>query len=360
MLENPETWAPGNGVKLIRNPRYWGTPETFDRISFSEIQEEAAEMVMYGNQEHDMIRCTPEMFDKLTADERIMKFSQKFRYSSPYGGYSYIGWNQKRMKNGVETTTLFADKRVRQAMTMLIDRERMAKDIFRGYATVASGPFAPNGPQSDPKVKPWPYDEKKAKELLKEAGFADKDGDGVLDGPDGNPFKFTLTYPGGQDIYEKIILFLRDNLARGGIVMEPERLDWPVLVDRLNHSDFDAVILGWSSVPESDAFQVFHSSQIKDQGDNRTSYSNPELDKAIENARKTMDTAKRMEYWHKVHRILHQDQPYTFLMNRDALKLINNRIHNVETSAVGLNFEYLNGGMIPWFIPKDQQQRAQQ
>jgi peptide/nickel transport system substrate-binding protein len=360
MLENPETWAPGNGVKLIRNPRYWGTPETFDRISFSEIQEEAAEMVMYGNQEHDMIRCTPEMFDKLTADERIMKFSQKFRYSSPYGGYSYIGWNQKRMKNGVETTTLFADKRVRQAMTMLIDRERMAKDIFRGYATVASGPFAPNGPQSDPKVKPWPYDEKKAKELLKEAGFADKDGDGVLDGPDGNAFKFTLTYPGGQDIYEKIILFLRDNLARGGIVMEPERLDWPVLVDRLNHSDFDAVILGWSSVPESDAFQVFHSSQIKDQGDNRTSYSNPELDKAIENARKTMDTAKRMEYWHKVHRILHQDQPYTFLMNRDALKLINNRIHNVETSAVGLNFEYLNGGMIPWFIPKDQQQRAQQ
>src|SRR5205823_10202180 len=112
------------------------------------------------------IRCTPEMYDKLTADQRIMAFSQKFRYGTPYGGYSYIGWNEKRLVDGKEQNTVFSDKRVRKAMTMLIDRERMAKDIFRGYATVASGPFAPNGPQSDPEVKPWPYDEKAAKALL--------------------------------------------------------------------------------------------------------------------------------------------------------------------------------------------------
>ena len=225
MLENPETWTPGNGVTLHRNPRYWGPQETFDRMVFTEIREEAAEMVLYGNQEHDLIRCTPEMYDKLTADQRIMAFSRKYRYASPYNGYSYIGWNQKRTINGVEKPTPFSNPRVRRAMTQLIDRERLARDIFRGYATVASGPFAPTSPQSDPSIKPWPYDEKQARELLRQAGFEDRNKDGVLEDPDGKPFKFKLTYPGGSEIYEKIILFLRDNFARGGVAMEPERLE---------------------------------------------------------------------------------------------------------------------------------------
>lgn len=358
MLENPENWTPGGGVTLVRNPRYWAVPAAFDRILFNEIQEEAAEMVRFGNQEHDLIRCTPEQYEKLISDPRIMTFADKYRYASPYSGYSYIGWNQSRKAGDEEIETPFADKRARRAMTMLIDRERMAKEIFLGYAEVASGPFAPKGPQSDPTVEPWPYDPTRAKQLLAELGYEDRDKDGVIEGPDGKPFRFKLTYPGGQDIYEKMILFLRDNFARGGIVMEPERLDWPVLVNKLNQSDFDAIILGWSSVPESDPYQIFHSSQIADQGDNRTSYRNAELDAAITEARRTMDDEQRMALWQKVHRILHEDQPYTFMFNRDALRLFNKRIHNIETSKVGLNFEYLNGGMIPWFIPSGQQTRT--
>jgi peptide/nickel transport system substrate-binding protein len=148
---------------------------------------------------------------------------------------------------------------------------------------------------------------------------------------------------------------MKDNFARGGIIMEPERTDWPVLVQKLNQSNFEAVTLGWSSVPESDPYQVFHSDNIKDQGDNRTSYSNPELDKVIELGRTTMDRDKRMQEWHKVHRILHEDQPYTFMFNRKALRLFNERVHNVQESKLGLNYEHLNGGVMPWFIPKDQQ-----
>jgi peptide/nickel transport system substrate-binding protein len=245
-------------------------------------------------------------------------------------------------------------------MTMLVDRERMAREIFLGYATVATGPYAPKGAQADPNIKPWPYDVARASKLLADAGYEDRNKDGVIEGPDGQPFKFKLTYPSGAEIYEKMVLFLRDNFARGGIIMEPERLDWPVLLNRMSHSDFDAVILGWSAVPESDIYQEFHSSQIAGEGDNRTSYVSPELDKVIEQARRTMDTEKRMQLWHKAHQILHEDQPYTFMFNRDALKLINKKIHNIEPAAVGLNFEYLNGGMIPWFIPMGEQKRPTQ
>ncbi|CAN5687443.1 peptide-binding protein [soil metagenome] len=358
-LEDPENWAPGKLVQLVRNERYWGVPPTFNRIIFREIQEEAPQMVMYGNKETDNLLCTPEMYDKMRDDRRVMAFSNSMEYPSPYRGYGYIGWNQQRKVNGKNQPTQFADKRVRQAMTMLIDRERMTKEIYRGYATVASGPFAPKGPQSDPNTQPWSFDPDRARKLLAEAGFKDTNGDGVIEGPDGQPLKFTLLYPSGADIYEKLVRFIKDNLARGGVVMELDRQDWPVLVDRLNKSDFDAAILGWSSVPESDPYQIFHSSQIGDSGDNRTSYINPELDKAIDRARRTMDTPERMKMWNQVHRILHEDQPYTFLVNRPYLRLITNRVKNVEKAAVGLNWEYLNGGTIPWFVPLNEQRYQQ-
>jgi peptide/nickel transport system substrate-binding protein len=357
-LETPDGWSPGTPVVLYRNDRYWGPAGTFERIYFQEIREESAQMVMYGNREHDSIFCTPEMYDRLREDARVMAFSKAMKYDSPYRGYSYIGWNQQRRVEGEPRPTAFADARVRRAMTMLLDRERLAREIFRGYARAASGPFTPGGPQADPDVKPLPFDPDAARALLAEAGFADRDGDGIIEGPDGSPLRFTLLYPSGSELYEKLVLFFRDAYARAGIVMELDSQDWPVLVDRLNKSDFDAVTLGWSSTPESDPYQIFHSSQIGDEGDNRTFYRNAELDTLIDRARRTLDREQRMQMWQQVHRILHEDQPYTFLINRPYLRLMHERIQNVEPSGVGLNFEYLNGGVMPWYVPADRQVRT--
>lgn len=354
-LEDPENWTPGKLVQLLRNERYWGVPATFDRVIFREIESESTEMVMYGNQEFDLVRCTPPMYHKMMADPRLVGMSNTFEYTNVFGGYLYCGWNELRKQNGQERPTVFADKRIRQAMTMLLDRERMCKEIFFGYASPATGPFPPTSPQYDQSVKAWPHDEAAAKKLLLEAGCKET-GSGVLNKPDGMPFTFKLTYPSGSETWEQVVLFMKDNFGRAGIVLEPDRVDWPVLVDKLNNSNFEAVTLGWSGQPEDDPYQVFHSDAIKDQGDNRVSYRNPELDKVIEKARTTVDRGKRMELWHQVHRILHEDQPYTFLFDRKALRFFNKRIQNVRVSKLGLNFENLNpDSPIPWFIPTHEQ-----
>ncbi|QOV89257.1 peptide-binding protein [Humisphaera borealis] len=354
-LENPETWSPGERVVLLRNPRYWGTPPTFNRIVFNEIEGENTEMVRFGNQELDLIRCVPAQFEKLRNDPRIMAFSNAVSYDNMYGGYTYVAWNQMLTKDGKETPTPFADKRVRQAMTMLLDRERILSEIYLGYGSVASGPFGPKSKQYNPAIKAWPHSPDEAKKLLAEAGYIDRNGDGIVESDKGVPLKFKLTYPSGNESTEKVVLFMKDNFTRGGVVMEPDRVDWPVLVQKLNQTDFEAVTLGWSSTPESDPYQVFHSSQITGQGDNRTHYINKELDKLIEQARGTVKTDDRMKLWQKVHAILHEDQPYTFLFNRKALRLFNNRIQNIKPAAIGLNFEYLNGDMFPWYVPAAQQ-----
>lgn len=360
-LENPESWAPGKPIELFRNDRYWGISPTFDRLVFREIEDESAEMVMFGNGEFDIMPCQPEQYEKMLKDARIRGMSQNLKYPSPLNGYTYIGWNQQRGKAGGKpgegegVKTDFADKRVRQAMTLLIDRERIAREVFLGYATVASGPFDPAGRQTDPEVKPWPYDESRAKKLLADAGYSDKNGDGVIDAPNGSPFRFKLSYPSGSATFQRVVFFLKDAFARAGITMEPEPLDWPVLIDRIKRGQFDACSLGWGGVVESDPYQIFHSSQIKDQGDNRTHYVNAKLDALIEQARRTIDEDARMKLWHEVHRILHDDQPYTFLFNRPSLVFINGRIANVGQTKLGLNYLRLYPNPNPWFVPKGKQ-----
>ena len=358
MLSSPTDWDPAQDVVLMRNPRYWGVAGTFDRMVFKQIEEETAQQVMFRNGELDRLGLPPEAFEELRDDPAVAEMSRALSYDSPFGGYTYVGWNQEKLEGGVPVATPFADARVRRAMTMMIDRERLAEELYLGYATVATGPFAPGSPQSDPEIEPWPHDVSAARALLAEAGYEDRDGDGVVEDESGRPLQFSLMYAGGNEFTEKIALAIQDDMAEGGVQMEIESLLWPVLIDRLKKSEFEAATLGWSGTPESDPYQIFSSAQAKVGGDNRTAYRSERLDAAIEDARTTVDREPRMEKWHEVHRILHEDQPYTFLLNRQALRLFNDRVKNVEESPLGLNYEYLNGGVLPWFIPAEQQRRT--
>ena len=127
------------------------------------------------------------------------------------------------------------------------------------------------------------------------------------------------------------------------------------LLDKLKHRDFDAIALAWSGSIDDDPFQMFHSSQMAGEGDNRTSYSNPELDKTIEAARTCVDVDKRNQMWHKVDRILVEDQPYTFLMNAMATTFIDKRIQGVRHTTTGLNRNNYSFNPIPWWVIRSEQ-----
>jgi len=354
-LATPTEWRPGSGVEVVRNERYWGTKPAFDKIVYHEVKDDVAEETMFRNRELDRYAATPDAFKKLKEDKSITDRAQILEYYSPVSGYTYVGWNERRKEGEGWKETLFADKRVRKAMTMLIDREQLARDLYDGHAQPASGPFGYGSPQTDPGVKPWPYDPAAALKLLAEAGFDSKRSDGIITKGDGTPLEFTLSYGSGNPFTDRIVLFLKDSFARAGVKMNLDAVDWPILLKRLDTRDFDACTLGWSTSIETDCNQIFHSSQMVDQGDNFIGYKSDECDAAINKARSTVNIDERMQAWRAVHRIVHEDQPYTFLLQRQALTFVDARIKNIKKTKMGLNMVLTEMTPLPWYVPKNEQ-----
>lgn len=354
-LPDPLKYAPGEPVELVRNERYWGPPGPWDRIIYRVIENDSATLIAFRNGELDMFRATPEQQVDMVKDKELLRTKQNWIHDTFEAGYYYVGWNQVR--GGKKT--VFADKRVRQAMTMLIDRERLTSELLHGLAVVADGPFPRDGPQHSPSVEPLPYDPERAVELLLEAGFK-RDAAGRMIQPDGQPFEATLLYSSGSEMVEKLALFLKDNLARGGINLKLDPQKWALMLKNLNENNFDLQISGWGGGSiEGDLDQVFHSRNIAE-GDNTIAYSNPELDALLDEAKITLDEDERMKIWHKVHEIVHEDQPYTFLYSRKYLLWLDDRIKNVERLPVfGINYLYAGPAPLEWYVPKPLQERGQ-
>lgn len=334
-LADPESWTPDQGrVELARNPRYWGPVDgSFERIVWRVIENDSARLTTFRNQDIDLYEARPREYQKLLEDKALLARTHHYEYLSPTASYSFIAWNQQRGGKA----TAFADARVRQAMSYLTDVQRVIDEVLLGYAEAAVSPFNARSAQHDPSLQPMPYDLVRARELLREAGFEDRNGDGILEGADGAPFEFELTFFQDSDDSRRMVLFLRDVYARAGVVMKPRPTEWSVLVEELKGKNFDAITLAWTSGVETDVYQMLHSSQSLEGGDNFISYANPEFDRLVDAARGEVDEEKRMGLWQQAERVLVADQPYTFLFRRQTLAFIDRRIHNLQNTGLGLN-----------------------
>jgi ABC-type transport system substrate-binding protein len=224
--------------------------------------------------------------------------------------YRYLGWNNAR--------PYFADKRVRRAMTMAFDRKRILENVYQGLGTLVTGPYPPDAPYNDPTVQPIPFDLEGAKKLLAEAGWTDSDGDGLLDkslhaGEPKKPFEFTLLVPTGRKEALVLANILRDDLLKIGVKMTIDTAEWSLFLKRKDVKNFDAYYAAWTVGWDADLYQIWHSSQADiPKGSNSTGFRNKEADRIIETLRITMETAERTKLLQAFHRLVADEQPYSF------------------------------------------------
>lgn len=332
-------WRPGQDVVLVRNEQYWGPRPAYDELRFKVINDDLARITAFNNGECDITTPTAPQYGQLIKDDNWKKSNTAHLWYNIRGGYTFIGWNCD--KRG-DRLSIFADKRVRRAMTMLLDRELINREMYENTGRVSTGPFNRATDQANPQIEPWPYDVDKAKALLDEAGWTLKPGQKIRTNSEGRAMEFEFTFAQGSEVTERMANYLKDQCARVGIVMSVRRLDWSVFMKEVDDRNYDAMTMGWSpSSPESDPNQVWHSRYIANQGDNFVQWRNAEADKLIEQGRQTLDAEARMQVWHKLHSIIHDEQPYTFVIERPWIRLVPNKIGNFVEYRNGFQYDEL-------------------
>ncbi len=342
-------WRTGQDVDLVRDPDYWGNGKPgidqvyLDRVKYRIINNQDAALVTLKSGGLDFIdRLTPVQHMRGTGSERFNRQFQKLAYFTPF--YSYIGWNNEN--------PIFRDKRVRQALSYLTNRRQILKTVLFGLGELVDGPIYFFRPEYDKSLHSYPYDPKKAMELLTQAGWKDTDGDGVLDKViDGKrtPFRFEFKSPSGASTGKSVVLVLQDELKRHGIVATIREIDWTIFLDDVKNHKFDAVVMAWGMpASEPDEYQVWHSSQAANRGSNHISYKNARVDKILEDYRREFDPKKRVELYREFQKILNDEQPYTFLFASKFVSAVHRRFQGVEVYPGGLRPQ-------EWWVPASAQ-----
>lgn len=334
-LDIDNQWAPPDDLVLVRNENYWREPPPVSRRRYKTIETYAAILTSLENGTGDIGRGTPEQFREKSRDKEFTDEFHALQWANMRSGFAFIAWNCGE-KGG--KLTPFADIRVRHAMTHLLDMERIRRDFYYGLGQLCTGPFPVGGQQNNPNIVPLAYSVEKARQLLTEAGWIDRNGDGVVENERGDRFTFEYIYGSGSTVSPKIGAYLRDQCALVGVECVPKPIDWAIMQTTLNQRDYDCITMQWSqSAPEDDPNQLWHSTSIQNQGDNFTQWNNPEADRLIELGRRTLDDAERMKVWHRLQQVIYDDQPYTFILNAPWIRFINRRVGNVHPYPIGID-----------------------
>ena len=335
-----EEWRTGQMISLVRNDDYYGEKAHLDRIIFKVIPDGSAALNALKTGELDEMRITQIQWETQTNDPDFLGRFDKTLYYVPQ--YNYLAWNCR--------SVWFKDKRVRRAMTMLFDRETIDKELYSGYAEIVTGPFYIKSWAYDPSIEPIPFDPEGAKKLLDEAGWIDGNNDGVRE-KDGAKFEFDFFIISGSETGRRYSELLQEQCRKAGVIVNIRQLEGATFFDKMFKGEYDATALAWRLENDPDVYDTFHSSQVPPIGLNHAFYSNPQVDSLLEAGRLEFDRAKRQAIYHQVHRLIHEDQPYTFVNSVPEKRPLNKRIGNVVLSPDG-PFDF-HPGATYWYIKND-------
>ena len=131
--------------------------------------------------------------------------------------------------------------------------------------------------------------------------------------------------------FRSVAEIIQDNCRKVGVEVNISPVKWALMLQKLRKKEFDATILGWAMSWKDDPYQIWDSSQADlPESSNHIGYANPEVDKLIAELRVTMDPKAQTPLYRKIHQIIYDEQPYTFLFMEKATAGHDGRIKNVE------------------------------
>lgn len=181
-------------------------------------------------------------------------------------------------------------------------------------------------------LEPWPYDPEAAREILAERGWSDRDGDGILD-RSGESFSFDLSLGTGNPVRRDAAIIIQSQLAKIGVEVELDIMEFGVMIDRNLEHDFEATLSSWVIDTTLDLKYAFHGDSIE-QAHNWGCYRNDEVDRLIDLARRQARPEDATPYLDRIQELIHRDQPYTFLWEPMRINGVSTRVHDARPDAL--------------------------
>ena len=334
-----DSWTHGENIKLSRNASSVLGPAQIDKLVTRIIPDSSAQFLELMADNIDSMSLDPIKYARIIPARPELK--QKLALYKELGsGYTYMGFNLKHKP--------FDDVRVRHAINYAIDKQEIIDGVYLGLGIDIASPYKPGTRWSNPNLKSYAYDPKKAKALLKEAGFVDADGDGILE-RDGKPFSFEIITNQNKE-REKTAVLIQRRLKDVGIDVQIRAIEWASFISRfIKTGDFDVVVLGWGLGLDPDQFNIWHSSQQAPGQFNFIGYNNPTIDKLLEQGRLELNPDKRMKIYHEFAKVLLDDSPIVYLSAGYGLTAIHKRVKGIDNPAppAGVGWNSYN-----WYIPE--------
>ena len=328
-------WNTEQYIILESNKDYFEHRPYIDKHITRIIPDQAVQFLELITGGIDEMTLTPYQYFYRTDTEKFKAHYNRYKYLSR--AYTYIGYNL--------TDPLFRDKRVRKALSYAVDKNEIINGALMGLGEPCTGPFFKKTPYYSAGAEGYAYDPERARLLLFQAGWRDTDGDGVLD-KDGRAFKFKLITNQGNKEREDIVTIIQRKWKELGIEADIQIIAWPSFIKEfIDKKNFQAVVLGWTMALDPDCYVVWHSESSKKGGLNFVSYKNEEVDKLIEEGRRTFDNKKRVEAYNRIHEVIAEDAPYTFLYFPYARTAVSKRFRGIEPAAAGIGYNFID-----WYV----------
>ncbi len=310
-----KTLTISSDIILNANDDYFKGRPKIDKISYKFIPDTTTAFYTLKQGQLDIGGLTPIQIDRQIND----KFKKDFKiFEKPSFGYTYLGFNLKGTK--------FKDIRIRQALSLAINRQEMVDVLFFGHGKVCTGPFLPKTFAFNENIKVPLQNIQKAKQLLKQMGY-DKN----------NPFEFQVITNANNSIRVNAAEILQYQLSKVGIKMKIRVMEWQAFLNTIVHPrNFDAIILGWGLSLMPDAKPLWHSTSYKKGGFNLVGYSNKKVDTLIEQGAITIDKKKLSKIYKEIFTHISTDLPYLFLYIPNSITVVNDKIKNVEDALIGV------------------------
>jgi peptide/nickel transport system substrate-binding protein len=324
-------YKPGATVQLKRNPNYWKTDAQgrklpyLDSIRLDIQPNRDVEMLRFKRNEIDLINSLDsEYFDKLAAT------SPQLVHDAGPSLDSEQMWFNEVAKSPLPNykKNWFRSANFRRAISQAINRDDLARVVFRGHAQAAVGPVSPaNKFWFNASLKPDVYSPEAALKALQNEGFRLENG--ALKDKDGNAVVFSIITNAGNKSRERMATMIQEDLQKIGIQVNVVTLDFPSLIERMTQTfDYEAILLGLTNVglDPNEQMNVWLSSSENHQWNPsekapETAWE-AEIDRLMRAQASTADAKKRKESFDRVQEIAVEQAPFIYLVNRNALSAV--------------------------------------